>query len=91
MCDLHTSRHAEAGDHGPSGYVSGRVLLGVSQGDSYLRGRVVGLDAKTGRELWRFVVVPNPGEPDMTLGPGTTTPGNMAAEQSGWCRQLILI
>jgi alcohol dehydrogenase (cytochrome c) len=47
---------------GPPTYVNGFVLIGVSQGDSYLRGRIVGLDAKTGKEVWRWWVIPGPGE-----------------------------
>jgi len=44
-------------------YGNGVVVAVVSLGDNFLRGRAIGLDAKTGRFLWKFEVVPGPGEP----------------------------
>jgi len=44
-------------------YGNGVVVAGVSFGDNFLRGRALGVDAKTGRFLWSFEVVPAPGEP----------------------------
>jgi quinohemoprotein ethanol dehydrogenase len=41
---------------------NGVVYVGMSA-DYGLRGRINALDAKTGRELWHFFVVPGPGEP----------------------------
>ena len=43
-------------------YANGVAVVSVSGGDGYLRGRIIGLDAKTGKELWIFFVVPGPGE-----------------------------
>jgi len=44
-------------------YGNGVVVAVVSLGDNFLRGRAIGLDAKTGKYLWSFEVVPGPGEP----------------------------
>jgi alcohol dehydrogenase (cytochrome c) len=44
-------------------YGNGVVVAGVSFGDNFLRGRAIGIDAKTGKFLWSFEVVPGPGEP----------------------------
>ena len=44
-------------------YGNGVVVAGVSSGDNFLRGRAMGIDAKTGKFLWNFEVVPGPGEP----------------------------
>lgn len=43
-------------------YANGVVFCGLANGDFGIRGRVVALDAKTGRELWHFYTVPGPGE-----------------------------
>jgi alcohol dehydrogenase (cytochrome c) len=56
----------------PSTYAEGVVLVPVSGGDSNLRGRLVGLDAKTGRELWVFDAVPSPGQPGFETWPKDT-------------------
>jgi PQQ-dependent dehydrogenase (methanol/ethanol family) len=39
-------------------YYRGMVITGTSGGDSGSRGFVVALNAKTGKELWRFYVIP---------------------------------
>ncbi len=44
-------------------YGNGVVVAVVSLGDNFLRGRAIGIDAKTGKGLWSFDVVPGPGEP----------------------------
>ena len=44
-------------------YGNGVVVSVVSGGDGFARGRAFGLDAKTGARLWKFEVVPGPGEP----------------------------
>jgi alcohol dehydrogenase (cytochrome c) len=41
----------------------GKVLVQNGSGDSGTRGWVAALDVKTGDELWRFYVVPKPGDP----------------------------
>jgi quinohemoprotein ethanol dehydrogenase len=43
-------------------YWNGTVFAGLANGDFGLRGRVVALDAKTGRKMWEFFTVPGPGE-----------------------------
>jgi quinohemoprotein ethanol dehydrogenase len=47
---------------GPT-YVDGLVISGLANGDYGLNGRIVALDAKTGKQVWRFNTIPNPGEP----------------------------
>ncbi|HEY6509476.1 MAG TPA: PQQ-binding-like beta-propeller repeat protein [Vicinamibacterales bacterium] len=49
-------------------YAGGIVSVGLS-GDNGWRGQVVGLDAKTGREVWRWFAVPAPGEPGSETWP----------------------
>jgi alcohol dehydrogenase (cytochrome c) len=41
----------------------GKVIVQNGAGDAGTRGWVAGLDVKTGNELWRFYVVPKPGDP----------------------------
>lgn len=43
--------------------VNGKVLVQNGSGDSGTRGWVAALDAKTGNEIWRWYVVPKPGDP----------------------------
>ena len=43
-------------------YARGQVFVGVANGDSGGQGRIVALDAATGRVQWTFFVVPRPGE-----------------------------
>jgi PQQ-dependent dehydrogenase (methanol/ethanol family) len=51
-------------------YAGGIVSVGLSA-DNGWRGQVVGLDAKTGREFWRWFAVPAPGEPGSESWPKT--------------------
>lgn len=44
-------------------YGNGVVVGVVSLGDNFLHGRAIGYEAKTGKFLWSFDVVPGPGEP----------------------------
>jgi quinohemoprotein ethanol dehydrogenase len=56
---------------GPSGaplYHDGLVSIGTN-GDNGNRGQIVALDAKTGKEVWRFFVVPAPGDPGSETWP----------------------
>jgi quinohemoprotein ethanol dehydrogenase len=46
----------------PPVYHDGLLYVGMSGGDGGLRGRLHALDAKTGKEVWRFYTVPGPGE-----------------------------
>lgn len=41
----------------------GKLIVGQSMGDWMTRGFVAALDPATGQELWRFYVVPEPGQP----------------------------
>lgn len=50
-------------------YGNGVVVAVVSGGDNFARGRVMGLDARTGRQLWNFEVVPSPGQPGSETWP----------------------
>jgi outer membrane protein assembly factor BamB len=43
-------------------YAEGLVITGLSNGDFGVRGRVVALDAKTGKEAWTFFATAAPGE-----------------------------
>jgi alcohol dehydrogenase (cytochrome c) len=41
-------------------YADGKVITGLSNGDFGVRGRVVALDAKTGKQVWTFFSVAGP-------------------------------
>src|SRR3989440_2361469 len=41
----------------------GKVIVANGAGDAKTRGWVAALDARSGRELWRWYVVPKPGDP----------------------------
>src|SRR5579872_4742837 len=47
---------------GATRYFDGLVYTGMSGGENGVRGRVYGLDAKTGQEVWRFYTIPAPGD-----------------------------
>jgi len=71
---------------GPSGaplYADGLVSIGTN-GDNGNRGQIVALDAKTGREAWRFYVVPAPGQPG-----SETWPKNDAWRRGGGAVWLV--
>ncbi len=46
----------------------GRIFVGLAGGEFGIRGRVLALDAQTGRELWRFYTIPAPGEAGFASG-----------------------
>lgn len=50
------------GTPGATIYSEGRVFAGVAGGEGGVRGQFSAFDAKTGRELWTFFLVPGPGE-----------------------------
>lgn len=50
-------------------YADGVVVAVVTGADNFARGRAIGLDAKTGRQLWAFEVVPSPGKPGSDTWP----------------------
>jgi len=52
-------------------YARGVVYVGMA-GDYGMRGRMVALDAKTGRELWHFFTIPDPGETGHNTWPQDT-------------------
>jgi alcohol dehydrogenase (cytochrome c) len=43
--------------------VKDKVIVGVGGGEFGIRGFIAALDAKTGKEAWRFYTIPAPGEP----------------------------
>jgi alcohol dehydrogenase (cytochrome c) len=47
---------------GATRYYDGMVFTGMSGSENGVRGRLYALDAKTGREIWRFYTVPGPGD-----------------------------
>jgi len=50
-------------------YLDGILTIGLSGGDGGVRGKVTALDAKTGRQLWTFYVIPGLGEPGSETWP----------------------
>jgi len=66
-----------AGASGAPVYADGLVSIGLNADFGY-RGRIMAVDAKTGHEVWRFYVVPAPGEPG-----SETWPKNNNAWQHG--------
>jgi len=57
-----------AGASGAPLYADGLVSIGLNADYGY-RGRIIAVDAKTGREAWRFSAVPAPGEPGFETWP----------------------
>jgi alcohol dehydrogenase (cytochrome c) len=43
--------------------VEGKVIVANGAGDAKTRGWIAALDARSGKELWRWYVVPKPGDP----------------------------
>jgi quinohemoprotein ethanol dehydrogenase len=72
-----------AGASGAPLYADGLVSIGLNADYGY-RGRIVAVDAKTGREAWRFLVVPAPGEPG-----SETWPKNDAWKHGGGAVWLV--
>lgn len=50
-------------------YANGIVVIPISDGDKFKRGRVVGLDVRSGKERWRFEIIPEPGQPGSETWP----------------------
>jgi alcohol dehydrogenase (cytochrome c) len=50
-------------------YLDGRLYIGVVGSDFGIRGRLQALDAKSGREIWRFYTIPGPGQPGSNTWP----------------------
>ena len=55
-------------------YYDGLVFTGISGAENGIRGRVYGLDAKDGHEVWRFYTVAGPGEVGADSWPSATDP-----------------
>jgi quinohemoprotein ethanol dehydrogenase len=53
-------------------YARGVLFAGLANGDWAFRGKVVALDAKTGKVLWDFWTIPGPGEPGHDSWPPTS-------------------
>jgi len=47
--------------HSPT-IVKDKVIIGTGGGDGPIRGQIAAYDAHTGREVWRFFTIPEPGE-----------------------------
>lgn len=43
--------------------VKDKVIVGTAGGEYGIRGFIAAYDAKTGKEVWRFHIIPEPGEP----------------------------
>src|SRR6266566_309242 len=43
--------------------VKDKVIVGVAGGEYGIRGFIAAYDAQTGKEAWRFHIIPEPGEP----------------------------
>ena len=50
-------------------YYDGKVITGFSGGESGVRGRVKAYDAKTGKLVWTFYTIPEPGQPGSETWP----------------------
>ncbi len=59
---------ATGGASGAPLYADGLVSIGTN-GDNGNRGQIIAMDAKTGREVWRFYVIPSPGQPGSETWP----------------------
>ncbi len=77
------SGSASGGASGAPLYADGLVSIGLN-GDNGNRGQIVAVDATTGREAWRFFVVPAPGQPG-----SETWPKNNAWKRGGGAVWLV--
>jgi alcohol dehydrogenase (cytochrome c) len=58
--------------------IKDKIIVGAANGDTGVRDWIAGLDAKTGKRLWRQFTIPAPGEPG-----SETWKGNTNAWQTG--------
>jgi alcohol dehydrogenase (cytochrome c) len=58
--------------------IKDKIIVGAANGDQGVRDWIAGLDAKTGKRLWRQFTIPAPGEPG-----SDTWKGNTNAWQTG--------
>jgi alcohol dehydrogenase (cytochrome c) len=64
--------------------IEGAVVIGNSGGDFATRGFVTAYEVATGKELWRFETIPQPGEPGIeTWGGDSWKHGGVATWMSG--------
>jgi alcohol dehydrogenase (cytochrome c) len=49
--------------------VKDKVIVGTAGGDIGVRGLIAAFDAKTGKEVWKFYTIPEPGEPGSQTWP----------------------
>ena len=61
-------------------YFKGAVYTGVSGGDRAARGKLTALDAATGKELWHFWTVPDPGAKGSETWPSPNDPDPVRAK-----------
>ncbi len=62
---------------------NGKVYIGIATSEAGIRGHVIAIDAKSGKELWRFYTIPAPGEPAArTWGKGKPTGGGFWSSYS---------
>ena len=52
--------------------VKDKVIVGVAGGEFGIRGFIAAYDAETGKEAWRFHIIPEPGEPGHDTWPGNS-------------------
>ena len=77
-----------AGASGAPLYAEGLVSIGLNADYGY-RGRIVAVDAKTGHEVWHFLVVPAPGEPGSETWPKNNNAWQHGGGRSGsWARPI---
>src|SRR5438132_4985043 len=50
--------------------VKDKVIVGVAGGEYGIRGFIAAFDAQTGKEVWKFHIIPEPGEPGHDTWPG---------------------
>ncbi|MBZ5645237.1 MAG: PQQ-dependent dehydrogenase, methanol/ethanol family [Acidobacteriia bacterium] len=74
-------------------YVKGKVITGVAGGDGPFRGYLKALDAKTGKPLWQFNTIPEPGEPgaETWVGDSWKTGGVATWLQGSYDPELNLV
>jgi alcohol dehydrogenase (cytochrome c) len=64
-------------------YYENKIYVGTSGGEFGIRGRLFALDAKTGKELWRFYTIPDPNSNDPRQGPNDTWPKDKDSWKTG--------
>jgi alcohol dehydrogenase (cytochrome c) len=52
--------------------VKDKVIVGIAGGEYGIRGFVAAFSAQTGKEVWRFHIIPEPGEPGHDTWPGNS-------------------